>query len=452
VRSPQATLGAWFGPPWNTITMRALFAARILMSVARSLAGIVVPIYLAEQGYSALKLGFLFVCVGIASALMSTAIGALSDRLGRKPFLVTIPLFMSVAGVVFALTRSVPAIFLAASFGSFGRGAGAGAGAVGPYQPAESALVTESIGSAQRNDAFARLSLGSTIGALIGGLVATSVGGKVAHGTSAIHAHRVASVASGAAHVPIGSYKVAFLAIAAMGVGAALLGSMVVDRSLARSRSQQKARSEGRPSSGASDGFWPRRSMTILVRLWIANGVNGIAIGMFGPFITYWLYRRYGVGPAQVGLLFALVNLASLISPVIAPMLARRFHTIRTIVVVRVLQALLIVPMVLSPYYWMAGGIYLIRMIAQRVALPLRQSYAVGMADPSERARVAALSNLPAQAAMSLSPLLAGYLFDEVSLALPFELSAGLQLVNAGLYQAFFHDRPPEEERPTEEG
>jgi predicted MFS family arabinose efflux permease len=444
-------LRAWFGPPWNTITMRALFAARILMSVARSLAGIVVPIYLAEQGYSALKLGFLFVCVGIASALMSTAIGAISDRLGRKPFLVTIPLFMSVAGVVFAVTRSVPAIFLAASFGSFGRGAGAGAGAVGPYQPAESALVTESIGSSQRNDAFARLSLGSTIGALIGGLVATSVGGKVAHGASAIGAHGTATLAHGAARVPIGSYRVAFLAIAGMGIGAAILGSMVVDRSLSRSREQRAARLLGKPSSGESRGFWPRRSMAILVRLWIANGVNGIAIGMFGPFITYWLYRRYGVGPAQVGLLFALVNLASLISPVIAPMLARRFHTIRTIVVVRVLQALLIVPMVLSPYYWMAGGIYIVRMIAQRVALPLRQSYAVGMADPTERARVAALSNLPAQAAMSLSPLLAGYLFDEVSLALPFELSAGLQLINAGLYQAFFHDRPPEEERPTEE-
>jgi len=431
--------------------MRALFAARILMSVARSLAGIVVPIYLAEQGYSALKLGFLFVCVGIASALMSTAIGAISDRLGRKPFLVTIPLFMSVAGVVFAVTRSVPAIFLAASFGSFGRGAGAGAGAVGPYQPAESALVTESIGSSQRNDAFARLSLGSTIGALIGGLVATSVGGKVAHGASAIGAHGAVTLAHGAARVPIGSYRVAFLAIAGMGIGAAILGSMVVDRSLSRSREQRAARLLGKPSSGESRGFWPRRSMAILVRLWIANGVNGIAIGMFGPFITYWLYRRYGVGPAQVGLLFALVNLASLISPVIAPMLARRFHTIRTIVVVRVLQALLIVPMVLSPYYWMAGGIYIVRMIAQRVALPLRQSYAVGMADPTERARVAALSNLPAQAAMSLSPLLAGYLFDEVSLALPFELSAGLQLINAGLYQAFFHDRPPEEERPTEE-
>jgi hypothetical protein len=60
---------------------------------------------------------------------------------------------------------------------------------------------------------------------------------------------------------------------------------------------------------------------------------------------------------------------------------------------------------------------------------------------------VAALSNLPSQLAMAASPLLSGYLFDEVSLSVPFEVAAFLQFVNASTFWVFFRRAPPEEER-----
>ena len=66
--------------------------ARGLMSVARALAGVVVPIYLALQGFSALELGLLFLCVAFTSAILSSSIGLVSDRIGRRPFLVALPL------------------------------------------------------------------------------------------------------------------------------------------------------------------------------------------------------------------------------------------------------------------------------------------------------------------------------------------------------------------------
>jgi hypothetical protein len=48
-------------------------------------------------------------------------------------------------------------------------------------------------------------------------------------------------------------------------------------------------------------------------------------------------------------------------------------------------------------------------MLVQRIGLPLRQSYSVGLADPAERGAVAALSNVPSQLAMPVSPLVTGY-------------------------------------------
>ncbi len=151
-----------------------------------------------------------------------------------------------------------------------------------------------------------------------------------------------------------------------------------------------------------------------------------------------------------MGALYAVINIVTMASNLGAAPLAERLGVVRVITFNRVLQAMLIVPMVLAPSFWMAGAIYLVRMIAQRVALPLRQSYVMGVIAPEERGTVSAFSNLPSQATMALSPTPAGMLFDLGDIALPFEIGAILQLVNAALFGLFFWRIRPPEEHPDE--
>ncbi len=392
--------------------------ARLFMSASRALAGVVVPVYLAMIGFSALQLGELAVAVGIATAVLSTAIGLASDRVGRKPFLVAVPLLAALAGVVFAFSRAPAVLFLAASVGSFGRGTGAGAGMVGPYQPAEQALVTEITPPVRRNVAFGRLAFASSVGALIGGPLALLAGQGGPGGEAATAA-----------------FRLPFLATAVLAAAAGLLALGL--------REPRRTPS----TDGRGPGLrLPRRSMPLLVRLWATNSVNGLAVGMFGPFVTYWFFRRYGVGPGQIGVLFAVINAATAASTLTAARFARRWGLVRTVTMVRVVQAVLLVPMVMAPSFLAAGAVYLVRMVVQRIGMPLRQSYVLAMADPGERAAVGALSNLPSQATMAVAPLAAGYLFDEVSLSLPFVIAGALQLANAVLYWGFFRGLPPEEE------
>ncbi len=387
------------------------------MSIGRALAGVVTPIYLAIVGFGAVELSVYVLVVAGASALLSTAIGTVSDRIGRRTFLVFVPLFTAVAGVLFAVTTSHAILFLAGAIGSFGRGAGAGAGTIGPYQPAESAYVTERVEPRHRNAVFGRLTFSSSVGATIGGLLALLVP------TSRIHASTA-----------IGVFRVAFLVITAVSVAAGLIAL-----ALHEERRPRLAGHHLRPR-------FPQRSRWLLYRLWVTNTLNGAAIGMFGPFITYWFYRRFGVGPAEVGVLFAVINVATMASSLSAAAWARRWGLVRTVSVVRVLQSLLIIPMVLSPNFALAGSWFLVRMLVQRIGLPLRQSYVVGLADENERASVTALSNLPSQVAMSISPLLTGYLFAEADLLIPFEIAAVLQMANALTFWGFFRHHPPEEE------
>jgi predicted MFS family arabinose efflux permease len=125
---------------------------------------------------------------------------------------------------------------------------------------------------------------------------------------------------------------------------------------------------------------------------------------------------------------------------------ARRLGAVKTIVVTRVVGAILIFPMVLAPFFWLAGAVYLIRMVVMRMGMPLRQSYVMGVVPQEERAVVSGLSRLPTQATSAATPPLAGYVFDNVSMSLPFELGSIIQVITAGVYWVFFRNlRPPEE-------
>jgi MFS family permease len=417
--------------------------ARVSMSAGRALAGVLVPIYLAILGFTGLELAVYVLVVSFASAVLSMLIGSASDQVGRRPFLIGLPLVTAAAGLAFAFSRAIPLLFVMGALGSLGRGSGAGAGAVGPYQPAESAFVTESLPSQHRNAAFGRLSFASSLGALAGGLLALLVPSSHLHGAAATVA-----------------FRGGFLAVAVVSAAAGLIAIGLAEpggghrsRPRAAGTGTAAASGTGTAAPGAGGGQrraglprLPRQSRWLLYRLWVTNTFNGVAVGMFGPFITYWFYRRFGAGAAEVGVLFAVINATTMFSALSAAGLARRWGLVKTVAVVRVLQAVLIVPMVLAPSFAAAGACYLVRMIVQRIGLPLRQSYSIGLADPAERGAVAALSNVPSQLMMSASPLFTGYLMDEVSLALPFEIAAVFQFLNATTFWALFRKHPPEEE------
>lgn len=423
-------------PDWVTRDMRLLLAARAFMSAGRALAGIIVPIYLALIGYSALTLGTLFVVVAITSAVLSGITGLLSDRFGRKPFIVILPWFAALAAFVFAFSHVEAILFVFAALGSFGRGAGAGAGMIGPYQPAEQAFLADNVPARHRNTLFGWIAFASSLGALIG--------------TGPLTVLPIALASIGLLHLQgLASYQLEFLIMAGM---ALIAGLLAVPLTETRRTPPKAAQSSSATLKRIHAPRLPRlnissQSWAILLRLWATNSVNGLAVGFFGPFITYWLFRRYGAGPEAIGLLFSLINLAAMVSNLWAARFAKRLGLVRAIVVSRTFQAVLIIPMVLAPTFWLAGAFYLVRMMAQRMGLPLRQSYVMGVLPPEERGTVGALANLPSQITSAMSPALAGYLFDSVSLALPFEIGAILQGLNVIMFFLFFRKLLPPEEQ-----
>ncbi|MGH2871323.1 MAG: MFS transporter [Solirubrobacteraceae bacterium] len=429
---PAAAIDRWSrairsGPPGGRDSS-LLLAARVLMSAQRALIGVVVPIYLARGGFSATELGAMFSLVALASAALSAGIGFAADRVGRKVFVVCVPLLSAVAGVVFSFTDVTAALFAAAAVGSFGRGSGAGGGQIGPYQPAEQALMADKVSTeGARNKLFGLIASASATGGLLGSVLAITPLTSPTH-----HA------------VDAATYRPVFLTATLLAVLAAACALPVreampkhAERRDAVPARRWRLRGRQRPDGASTPRLSPA-SARLIRRLWMTNGVNGAAVGLFGPFITYWLYRRYGAGPAEIGTLYTIANLITIATNQLAAPLAGRHGTVRTVVVIRAAQALLLPALALMPAFAAAGAVYTCRLAIQRIGMALRQSFVMGAAPPAERARVGAFSQLPTQGLSALSPTLSGYLFAEVSLAAPFALAGVLQLINAILFHHFF--------------
>jgi MFS family permease len=402
---------------------RLVMDARGCMSAVDGLTQVILPIYLSILGFSGLKLGLLFGAVTGTDAVLATVVGLLSDRIGHKPFMVGMPLLTAAAGFVFAMTRNEFFIFVFAALGSFGWGTGAVADASGPYAPAEQAWIADAIDPVQRTSVFGRLAFAASVGSLIGLQLAAGIPLARHFGLSSQDAYR-----------PL------FFICGLLALAASLLALPIADP-------KGQARPARNPFS-ISRASWP-----IVVKFSISNSVNGFGVGLFGPFVTYWLYRRYGAGPQLIGLLFSMINIVALVSNLSAAGIARRTGLVRSMAASWLLQSVLLIPMVLAPTFWIAGGIYFVRMFIQRLNTPLRRSYLAGISPPGERGSIAGLTGLPSQASIAFAPSLAGYLFEHATLAEPFEVGAIFQAAGTCLFWLFFRNtHPPEETQAATAG
>ena len=401
--------------------LRYLLGGRALRSLTQGYLGIVVPLFLVRAGYGTVRIGILLTVAAASSAVLTALVGFAADRWGRKPLLVAFGLMTAVGGAVFASTTNYVILVVAAALGTIGRGGAAGSGgAFGPYYPAEQALIAEHAGDADRTTVFAGLSLV--------GVLAAAVGAGLAGVPRLVNASGLGTRIEG--------YHLLFGLTALLGLAMAAVILPVRDAQAPRHRS---APAGTPPLSPAT--------RSLLLRFAITNSINGLGIGFLGPILSLWFHLRYGVDAAAIGALYLVINVAAALPYIGVPWITQRLGgVVRTVVTVRLFSAALLGIIPLMPSFALAGAAYLVRMLANAVSVPVRQSYVMGIVRPEERSRMAALSNLPARVFSLAGPALVGVMLRVWWIGVPLEVACSLQLVYAGLYWRFFRGvRPPEE-------
>src|SRR5579875_3743301 len=151
-------------------TVLHLQTARTLRSISQGIAVVDLALYLKDLRWSAAAIGGVLSAAGLVGAVLLLFVGILSDKLGRKPFLMVYETMTALAALLMTFTANPVILTAVIVITGFGRGQN---GAAGPFTPAEQAWLAAHVPRSSRGRVFSTNNalgfFGMALGAVLGG-------------------------------------------------------------------------------------------------------------------------------------------------------------------------------------------------------------------------------------------------------------------------------------------
>jgi hypothetical protein len=144
-------------------------------------------------------------------------------------------------------------------------------------------------------------------------------------------------------------------------------------------------------------------------------------------FLSYYFAERYHASVVALGWLFFAVSVVQAISVALAPLLARRFGLVATMVGTHLPSNLLLAAVAFAPIFPVAALLLLARTTLSQMDVPTRQALVMTVVTPGEGTAAAAVTNASRYTVRPIGPLIAG---------LVQQLALGAPLVVAGAVKA----------------
>ena len=366
-------------------------------------------IYFALLGFSPVEIGVLLSIATFVSAIHHITFGMLSDRYGRKVFLILGGIFATMRMVIFALSSDFWMLALGQGVGAMGEGAGAG-------QPVVSGYISDKTDMKNRSSIFSTLAVTNALAATVGSLLA----GLPTWFQRSIGADLVTS------------HALLFW------IGAAgSLGSLLF---LIPMRDVKPAALEDAVDEDVK--ITPRKSSWgVIAKFSLVRSTSGLGWGFIDSLMPLYFFMRFGLGGEFLGPIYAAARLLSVFSYMLIPRFVDRFGEIPTIILSRFFTALLTFAFSITPWMPLAVVIMISLRIAIMFTMPIRQSFATGLVNPEETATAIGVSNFARMSLRTVAPTVAGYMFETVSYSMPFVTGATLLIANGLLFRAFFQPK-----------
>ncbi len=368
---------------------------------------VVRAIYFALLGFSPIVIGILLSVATFVSAVHHIFFGFLSDRFGRKPFILLGGFFATMRMVIFALSTNFWLLTLGQGVGALGEGVGAG-------QPVVSGYIADKTNSRQRASVFSTLAVTNAIATTIGSLMAgLPTYFQESLSLSIVEAH-----------------SLIFWVGAATSAASLLLILPIKEVKPERDKEiQLKGRFLGVESWG------------VIGRFSIVRSTSGLGWGLIDSLLPLYFFIRFGVGSEILGPIYAVTRFFSILSYLLIPKIVKQFGDIKAILASRLLTAGLTIAFSMTILYPFAVALLIVFRTVILFAMPIRQSFATSIVDPKETATAIGISNFSRMALRSIAPTMAGYMFETLSLSLPFLSGAGFLAASGILYQVFFQPK-----------
>ncbi|HEX5339557.1 MAG TPA: MFS transporter, partial [Gammaproteobacteria bacterium] len=343
-------------------TTRRLLTVRGMRSVAQGALVADLSLYLHALHWSGLEIGLALTAGGLIAAVLSILIGIASDRLKRRPFLLYNEGLTILCGLAPLFSTSFAVLAAAIVIGGFGRGSN---GSAGPFAPAEQAWLAEAIPAAKRGWVYSLNTAVGFFGMTLGALLAI------------LPAFWVHSLGPRLAYSPI------FMIVA--------LGGCVNLWLLSRAHELRAAPASRAAALKVQDDRIRRFENRFLLKLFQLNTINGLSIGLTGPLIAYWFALRFQVGPGTIAPMMAATFALTGITSIYAGKLTERHGLVSSVLWARGIGVALLVLLPLSPWFWLAALIYMLRLASSGASLGARQAQVVSLVRDERRGLAASV-------------------------------------------------------------
>jgi MFS family permease len=407
-------------------TTKRLLIIRALRSIGQGAMVVDLTLYLSDLHWSGAAIGGVTTGAGLMGSALILLVGILSDRLGRKPFLLIYEALTFICAICACFTTMAFFLVTAIVIAGFGRGQN---GEAGPFGPAEHSWLAFHIGQANRGPVFSLNNAVSFIGMAVGSLL----GGIPAWIGSAD---------------PIVNYRPIFLLVAIVSLLCVILIAYTKDenqfvpiadekqgRAGAENRDQPEAK---RVPESTSERSVTRQENWSLLKLALVNSLNGFGGGLASPLIAYWFHLRYGVDTATIGTTLAIGFVLTGISSVFNGIMARKMGMVKSVTWMRLIGCAMMLAMPFMPTFALASVMFIVRGAVNRGTIGNRVALSASLTRDQRRGFATSIYSLSTRLPSSIGPTISGAMFDAGLLRLPFTITAGLQLANAFIYQRLF--------------
>jgi MFS family permease len=383
--------------PGLTGDAKLLVAGQGVRAAGYGFTAVLLGALLAARGFTSVQVGVVLTALIAGTALASLAVGRFGDRFGRRRSYAVFFGGIAAAGVVVAAGAPLWLLLVVALTGTLSTDVVDN----GPATTLEQAmLATEDAGTAA---VYGRYNaVGAAAGAL--GSLAVILTGLGPRG------------ASGGVHAWL------FLVLVPVGITGAILAARL---SPAVEASPDKASALG-PVTRARTRLGPSRGVVRRLAGLFAVDAAGGGLVTTG-FLSYYFAERYHVSVVALGWLFFAVSVVQAVSVAVAPLLARRFGLVATMVGTHLPSNVLLAAVAFAPTFGVAAVLLLARTTLSQMDVPARQALVMTVVTPEERTAAAAVTNASRYTVRPIGPLIAG---------LVQQLALGAPLVVAGVVKA----------------
>jgi len=360
--------------------------------------------YLPQIGVSSDSVGLLLAVNGVVFILAAIPLGMMADRIGRKRILLVGVMGMPPALLIYAFTSDLALLMLASVIAGTAEGA---------FMTTWNALIADMAAGEGRREAFTLSFIVTAVSAGTGfalPYVFPTIEGLVGWTTVQVHE--------------------AFFIILAL---VALITPIGLARLLRDFQETEVA--------GVS--LRKGRNLGPMLKFSALNSLIGLGAGVIIPLIPTWLFLKYGIADNLSGPLLALASLTMGFASIASTGLARRFGTVKAIVLCQGSSTVFMLALAFAPDPVTAGGLYVIRSMLMNMSSPLSDSFLMGIVTKEERGLASAINSIVWRLPHSVTTVIGGILLGMGLYAWPFYIATVFYAISIALFYALFRDVEP---------